>query len=122
MELDARLHNILLYAGKGTQAFCSGGDQSVRGKGGYVGADEVPRLNVLDLQVSHSSVCKQHVSQHQPWAGVPASSRCPQDTAIATADQARRMAGAAVPNVSASQQCCYSRRLRDEELMLKPMV
>ena len=38
-------------AGAGTEAFCSGGDQSVRGKGGYVGADQIPRLNVLDLQV-----------------------------------------------------------------------
>jgi naphthoate synthase len=35
----------------GTEAFCSGGDQSVRGKGGYVGEDEIPRLNVLDLQI-----------------------------------------------------------------------
>lgn len=34
----------------GKYAFCSGGDQSVRGKGGYVGADGVPHLNVLDLQ------------------------------------------------------------------------
>lgn len=34
----------------GKYAFCSGGDQSVRGKAGYVGDDEVPRLNVLDLQ------------------------------------------------------------------------
>jgi naphthoate synthase len=37
--------------GAGDLAFCSGGDQSVRGKGGYVGADGVPRLNVLDLQM-----------------------------------------------------------------------
>jgi 1,4-dihydroxy-2-naphthoyl-CoA synthase len=36
--------------GKGDAAFCSGGDQGVRGKGGYVGSDGVPRLNVLDLQ------------------------------------------------------------------------
>jgi naphthoate synthase len=34
----------------GKYAFCSGGDQSVRGKGGYIGNDGVPRLNVLDLQ------------------------------------------------------------------------
>jgi naphthoate synthase len=34
----------------GKYAFCSGGDQSVRGPAGYVGADGVPRLNVLDLQ------------------------------------------------------------------------
>src|SRR5699024_11937507 len=27
-----------------------GGDQSVRGHGGYVGDDQIPRLNVLDLQ------------------------------------------------------------------------
>lgn len=32
------------------EAFCSGGDQKVRGKGGYVGSDNIPRLNVLDLQ------------------------------------------------------------------------
>lgn len=34
----------------GKYAFCSGGDQSVRGQAGYVGDDGVPRLNVLDLQ------------------------------------------------------------------------
>ena len=34
----------------GMYAFCSGGDQGVRGSAGYVGADGVPRLNVLDLQ------------------------------------------------------------------------
>lgn len=36
----------------GKYAFCSGGDQGIRGeqKGGYVGKDGVPRLNVLDLQ------------------------------------------------------------------------
>jgi naphthoate synthase len=34
----------------GKYAFCSGGDQSIRGEAGYVGEDGVPRLNVLDLQ------------------------------------------------------------------------
>ena len=36
----------------GKYAFCSGGDQKIRGdkKGGYIGKDGVPRLNVLDLQ------------------------------------------------------------------------
>jgi naphthoate synthase len=34
----------------GVHAFCSGGDQSVRGHAGYVGDDGVPRLNVLELQ------------------------------------------------------------------------
>src|SRR5690625_3602510 len=41
---------VILLAGTGDKAFCSGGDQSVRGHGGYVGDDQVPRLNVLDLQ------------------------------------------------------------------------
>uniref|UniRef100_UPI0023515109 1,4-dihydroxy-2-naphthoyl-CoA synthase n=1 Tax=Alicyclobacillus tolerans TaxID=90970 RepID=UPI0023515109 len=41
---------VVLFTGQGDKAFCSGGDQRVRGHGGYVGSDEVPRLNVLDLQ------------------------------------------------------------------------
>ncbi|MBI4213299.1 MAG: 1,4-dihydroxy-2-naphthoyl-CoA synthase [Chloroflexi bacterium] len=41
---------VVLLTGTGTKAFCSGGDQKVRGDAGYVGADGVPRLNVLDLQ------------------------------------------------------------------------
>src|SRR4051794_28874405 len=41
---------VIILTGEGEQAFCSGGDQSVRGHGGYVGEDEIPRLNVLDLQ------------------------------------------------------------------------
>jgi naphthoate synthase len=41
---------VVLLTGAGQEAFCSGGDQRVRGHGGYVGADRIPRLNVLDLQ------------------------------------------------------------------------
>jgi naphthoate synthase len=41
---------VVILTGAGTEAFCSGGDQKVRGDAGYVGADKVPRLNVLDLQ------------------------------------------------------------------------
>lgn len=40
----------VILTGEGRDAFCSGGDQKVRGHGGYVGDDGVPRLNVLDLQ------------------------------------------------------------------------
>lgn len=42
---------VVILTGKGTEAFCSGGDQSVRGKHGYVGNDSVARLNILDVQV-----------------------------------------------------------------------
>ncbi|MFN8533699.1 MAG: 1,4-dihydroxy-2-naphthoyl-CoA synthase [Dehalococcoidia bacterium] len=41
---------VVIFTGAGKQAFCSGGDQKVRGHGGYVGDDGVPRLNVLELQ------------------------------------------------------------------------
>lgn len=37
--------------GSGDKAFCSGGDMHVKGRGGYVGSDGVPRLNVLDVQM-----------------------------------------------------------------------
>ena len=42
---------VVILTGEGPDAFCSGGDQRVRGQGGYVGADGIPRLNVLDLQM-----------------------------------------------------------------------
>jgi naphthoate synthase len=41
---------VIILTGAGDKAFCSGGDQKVRGHGGYVGDDGVPRLNVLELQ------------------------------------------------------------------------
>ncbi len=41
---------VVLLTGAGREAFCSGGDQRVRGDAGYVDAGGVPRLNVLDLQ------------------------------------------------------------------------
>jgi naphthoate synthase len=46
---DAQI-GVAILTGAGGEAFCSGGDQSVRQRGGYAGGDEVPRLNVLDLQ------------------------------------------------------------------------
>ncbi|MCF0154760.1 MAG: 1,4-dihydroxy-2-naphthoyl-CoA synthase [Veillonella sp.] len=52
---DAEIGVIVLTGanhgqGEDKEAFCSGGDQRVRGNGGYVGDDQIPRLNVLDLQ------------------------------------------------------------------------
>ncbi len=46
---DARL-GVIILTGQGPDAFCSGGDQKVRGHAGYVGIDGVPRLNILDVQ------------------------------------------------------------------------
>jgi naphthoate synthase len=41
---------VIILTGEGDLAFCSGGDQKVRGHGGYIGEDGVPRLNILDVQ------------------------------------------------------------------------
>ncbi len=47
------LLRLIKLAPQGEKAFCSGGDQSVRGEGGYDdGSEDVPRLRVLDLQVA----------------------------------------------------------------------
>ena len=46
--LDIR---VVILTGAGDEAFCSGGDMHVKGHGGYIGSDGVPRLNVLDLQM-----------------------------------------------------------------------
>lgn len=49
---------VVILTGMGEKAFCSGGDQRVRGEGGYVGSDGLPRLNVLDLQKAIRSLPK----------------------------------------------------------------
>lgn len=58
MELQEAFHlaredqdiGVVILTGEGREAFCSGGDQKVRGHAGYVGSDGVPRLNILDVQ------------------------------------------------------------------------
>lgn len=59
---------VVILTGEGGQAFCSGGDQRVRGHGGYVGADTVPRLNVLDLQRVIRSIPKPVIAAVAGWA------------------------------------------------------
>lgn len=41
---------VIILTGEGKEAFCSGGDQKIRGDAGYADADGVHRLNVLDFQ------------------------------------------------------------------------
>lgn len=49
---------VIILTGAGDKAFCSGGDQNVKGIGGYVGEDGVPRLNVLELHHAIRSIPK----------------------------------------------------------------
>lgn len=59
---------VIILTGEGGKAFCSGGDQSVRGHGGYVGEDTTPRLNVLDLQKMIRSIPKPVIAAVAGWA------------------------------------------------------
>ncbi|XP_074295787.1 1,4-dihydroxy-2-naphthoyl-CoA synthase, peroxisomal [Silene latifolia] len=42
---------VIILTGKGSKAFCSGGDQALRSKDGYADPNDIGRLNVLDLQI-----------------------------------------------------------------------
>lgn len=58
---------VIILTGMGENAFCSGGDQKVRGTGGYVGDDGTPRLNVLDLQREIRTCPKPAVAMVAGW-------------------------------------------------------
>jgi len=59
---------VIILTGEGPDAFCSGGDQRIRGDKGYVGNDGVPRLNVLDLQKQIRSLPKPVVAMVAGYA------------------------------------------------------
>ena len=48
---EAARIRVVLLTGAGDKAFCSGGDMHVKGRGGYIDEDGVPRLSVLDVQM-----------------------------------------------------------------------
>ena len=64
---------VIILTGEGSEAFCSGGDISVRGDDGYLGDDSlakqgVGRLNVLDLQVQIRRTPKPVIAMVAGWA------------------------------------------------------
>ena len=50
--------SVVVITGAGDKAFCSGGDQNVKGRGGYIDKAGVPRLSVLDVQKQIRSIPK----------------------------------------------------------------
>ncbi|MDA0195975.1 MAG: 1,4-dihydroxy-2-naphthoyl-CoA synthase [Bacteroidetes bacterium] len=60
--------DVVILTGTGDKAFCSGGDQNVKGVGGYVGKDGVPRLNVLDLHKRIRSLPKPVIAMVNGYA------------------------------------------------------
>lgn len=63
--LDIR---VVILTGAGDKAFCSGGDMHVKGHGGYIGTDGVPRLNVLDLQMQIRRLSKPVIAMVNGYA------------------------------------------------------
>lgn len=59
---------VVILTGAGDKAFCSGGDMHVKGRGGYVGEDGVPRLNVLDVQKQIRSLPKPVIAMVNGYA------------------------------------------------------
>ncbi len=64
---DSRV-GVVILTGAGDRAFCSGGDQKIRGDAGYVDEGGVERLNVLDLQREIRSCPKPVVAMVAGWA------------------------------------------------------
>lgn len=64
---DSTIGAIIL-TGAGDKAFSSGGDQTVRGNGGYVGPDKIARLNVLDLQHLIRIIPKPVIAMVKGWS------------------------------------------------------
>ena len=60
--------NVVVLTGAGDKAFCSGGDMHVKGRGGYIGEDGVPRLNVLDVQKQIRSLPKPVIAMVNGYA------------------------------------------------------
>ncbi|MBL9153726.1 MAG: 1,4-dihydroxy-2-naphthoyl-CoA synthase [Verrucomicrobiales bacterium] len=59
---------VVILTGEGELAFCSGGDQKIRGDAGYVGDDGIPRLNILDVQKQIRSLPKPVVAMVAGYA------------------------------------------------------
>lgn len=73
--LDAMHHcrerndiSVVVLTGAGDKAFCSGGDQNVKGVGGYISENGVPRLNVLDLHKAIRSLPKPVIAMVNGYA------------------------------------------------------
>lgn len=60
--------NVVVLTGAGDKAFCSGGDQNVKGKGGYIDKNGVPRLQVLDVQKQIRSLPKPVIAMVNGYA------------------------------------------------------
>ncbi len=59
---------VIIFTGAGDLAFCSGGDQKIRGDAGYIDPKGTPRLNVLDLQIQMRRLPKPIIAMVKGYA------------------------------------------------------
>lgn len=60
--------SVVVLTGAGDKAFCAGGDMHVKGRGGYVDGEGVPRLSVLDVQKQIRSLPKPVIAMVNGYA------------------------------------------------------
>jgi len=60
--------NVIVLTGAGDKAFCSGGDQTVKGVGGYIDKNGIPRLNILEVQKQIRSMPKPVIAMVNGYA------------------------------------------------------
>ena len=112
---------VVILTGKGTEAFCSGGDQKVRGDDGYLGDDPVGargigRLNVLDLQVQIRRLPKPVVAMVAGYAiggGHVLHLVCDLTIAADDAASARTAHGSAASTPDTARACSPARSARN---------
>ena len=59
---------VVALTGAGDKAFCAGGDMNVKGRGGYIDGQGVPRLNILDVQKQIRSLPKPVIAMVNGYA------------------------------------------------------
>lgn len=64
---DQRI-NVIVLTGAGDKAFCAGGDQTVKGIGGYIDRNGIPRLNILEVQKQIRSMPKPVIAMVNGYA------------------------------------------------------
>ena len=59
---------VIVLTGAGDKAFCAGGDMHVKGRGGYIDENGVPRLNILDVQKQIRTIPKPVIAMVNGYA------------------------------------------------------
>ena len=115
---EAQRIGVVILTGAGDKAFCSGGDMHVKGRGGYVGEDGVPRLNVLDVQKQRIGIARALYQQPEVLILDEATSALDNDTEKSITDTILKLKGqitiiAIAHRLSTLAECDYKIEFAD---------